>query len=213
MDRCCIALIIPAYNEAQTITCVVKSALLYGQPIVVDDCSSDATAELAKQAGAIVVPHEANKGYDATLNSGFVEAVARGYEVIVTLDADGQHSPLSIPMFINKINKGASIVFGVRMSRPRIAENLFAWYTSYRYGVKDPLCGMKGYRCEVYKELGYFDSYRSIGTELALYGVKKGFTFDQVSIEIKERLDEPRFGRLARANFLIFRAMMIDLFR
>lgn len=212
MDRSRIALVIPAYNEARTIYHVVKAALEYGQPIVVDDCSSDETADLAIQAGALVVSHNVNKGYDAALNSGFAKAKAHNYEFIITLDADGQHDPTLLDRFINGLDQGADVVLGVRNTKPRLAEHIFAFYSRLRYGIQDPLCGMKAYRRSVYEDLGHFDSYRSIGTELALHSVKSKYLVSQIKFIVRDRIDKPRFGRLASANFRILRAMFFDIF-
>ncbi|HTN31739.1 MAG TPA: glycosyltransferase family 2 protein [Pseudomonas sp.] len=213
MVRSGIALIIPAYNEAATIYAVVKSASRYGQPIVIDDCSTDATAELAERAGAVVVRHASNRGYDGALNTGFAEADRREFESIITLDADGQHDPELLSRFIDGLDQGADLVLGVRDRFPRCAERIFALYTRRRYGVHDPLCGMKAYRRSVYQRLGHFDSYKSIGTELALFGVKNNFSFCEIAFVVRDRQDSPRFGRLLSANLRILRAMMRDLFR
>lgn len=213
MDRSRIALVIPAYNEAGTIFDVVKAASVYGQPIVVNDCSSDATAEIAKRAGAIVVSHAKNMGYDGALNSGFAEAQHGGYECIITLDADGQHDPTLLTRFIEALEQGADLVLGVRNKRPRLAEHVFALYARARYGIHDPLCGMKAYKHSVYEGLGHFDSYKSIGTELALYGIRTGFAFHQIPFEVRDRIDRPRFGRALSANLRIFRAMVLDFVR
>ena len=93
MDRSRVAIVIPALNESQTIVGVVAAAADYGVPIVVDDGSTDGTAALSIQAGAVVVSHQKNLGYDSALNSGFKKAADLGCEIIVTLDADGQHEP------------------------------------------------------------------------------------------------------------------------
>ena len=53
--------------------------------------------------------------------------------------------------FIDMIDSGADIVIGVRNERARFSEHFFAWYTSFRFGIKDPLCGMKAYRIAIYK--------------------------------------------------------------
>lgn len=209
MERSRIALIIPAYNEAATIRGVVKTASKYGDTIVVDDCSHDGTADLARQAGAVVVSNPRNLGYDGALNSGFSEAYLRGYEIIITLDADGQHDPSLLVRFIEALDAGAELVIGVRDKKPRLAEHLFALYSRYRYGIYDPLCGMKAYHRSVYEGLGWFDSYKSIGTELAIFGVKKGFVVKQVEFTVRDRLDAPRFGRLFSANVRIVRAMIL----
>jgi glycosyltransferase involved in cell wall biosynthesis len=212
MDRSRVALVIPAYNEEKTIANVVIATVQYGQPIVVNDCSSDATSKIASDAGAVVVDHVVNRGYDGALNSGFAEAIKRGYEVIITLDADGQHDPDLIRLFLSEIESGADVVLGVRDKRPRFSEHLFAFYTNLRYGVLDPLCGMKAYKSVVYDRQGFFDSYNSIGTQLALYAVRNRYAMKQVKFVVRDRLDQPRFAKLFNANMKILRAMLIDIF-
>lgn len=211
MDRSRVALVIPAFNEAATINSVVKEALVYGQPIVVNDCSTDDTAIVAKAAGAVVVNHKVNQGYDGALNSGFKEATRQKYDFIITLDGDGQHDPSLLLDFITRLENGASLVLGIRSSKARVAEHIFAFYTRIRYGVLDPLCGMKGYRRDIYESVGYFDSYMSIGTELTLRAISSGVAFEQVHIHVRERVDTPRFGSLISANLKIFRALLIWL--
>ncbi|OZT73246.1 glycosyltransferase family 2 protein [Vreelandella boliviensis] len=213
MDRSRIALVIPAYNEAETIFDVVSAALNYGQPIVVNDSSNDATSEKASSAGAYVVSHAKNMGYDKALNSGFKEALRRGFEVVVTIDADGQHEPGLISQFLDSIDSGADLVLGVRNKRPRFAEHVFAYYTKFRYGINDPLCGMKAYKISVYESLGHFDSYGSIGTELAIYAARRGFCYSQVDFSVKDRIGRSRFGGSFVANFRILRSLFIDIVR
>ena len=213
MDRSRIAIVIPAFNESSTIFDVVKAASEYGHAIVVDDGSSDDTTELAGKAGAIVVSHLNNQGYDAALNTGFAASVSHGYEWIITLDADGQHDPTLLQKFATELAEGADLVLGVRNAMPRVAESLFAFYARIRYGVLDPLCGMKAYRRNVYESLGHFDSYRSIGTELALHAARNKFIIRQVKFKVKERYGQPRFGRVFEANIRILRAMVVDILK
>lgn len=213
MDRYRIALVIPAFNEALTIYDVVINASKFGQPIVVDDCSRDDTGELAKKAGAIVVTHEFNQGYDGALNSGVSHAFSLGFEFIVTLDADGQHDPSVLSLFVRAIDDHCDLILGIRNKKPRFAEHIFAFYAQLRYGICDPLCGMKGYRRTVYDSLGYFDSCKSIGTELALHALREGFLFKQIFLTVNNRVDQPRFGGLLSSNLKIMRALLIDLFQ
>ncbi len=213
MDRSRIGIVIPALNESATIEGVVKGAIRYGTPIVVDDGSKDNTSQLATDAGAIVVSHNQNRGYDFALDSGFKKADELGVEIIITLDADGQHDPSLIQKFIDGIDAGADIVVGERHDRQRFSEHLFAWYTNFRFGIKDPLCGMKAYRKEVYNSLGHFDSYGSIGTELMIYAARNHFIFNQVFIQVRERQGKPRFGQLFTANYKIISAMLFSLWR
>jgi glycosyltransferase involved in cell wall biosynthesis len=213
MERYRIGIVIPAFNESTTIREIVNAVKIYGIPIVVNDGSTDDTAGLAAQAGAIVVSHPLNQGYDSALNSGFIKANELACEVVITLDADGQHDPSLVQHFIDYIDKGADIVVGLRSRKQRFSEHLFAWYTTLRFQIKDPLCGMKAYRISVYKDLGYFDSYGSIGTQLMLFAAKHKCKIDQIPFIVKERDGKSRFGQLLSSNLKILRAMAFSISR
>ncbi len=91
-----ITAILPAYNEEISIGSVILRARQHAdRVIVIDDGSSDATAEVARLAGAEVICHPENRGKGAALKTGFKAAI--GADVIVTMDADGQHDPAEIP--------------------------------------------------------------------------------------------------------------------
>lgn len=213
MDRCRIAIVIPAFNEAATIGSVISSVSQYGKPIVVDDGSSDETSQLASSLGASVVGHAVNRGYDQAINSGFVRAEELDCEYVITIDADGQHDPSLLLRFIGSLDSGADVVIGVRDRCQRLAEHIFAWVAEKKWGIQDPLCGMKAYRIGLYKEVGHFDSYGSIGTELALYAAKNGKRIVQLPVKIRERIDAPRFGRIFSANRRILYALWVGLLR
>ena len=211
MDRLRIALVIPALNEAATIAAVVRGALRYGTCVVVDDGSTDTTAAVAREAGALVISHATNRGYDAALDSGCKAAATIPCDAIITLDADGQHNPSLLSQFVDALGNGADMVLGVRNQRPRLAEHVFAWYTKWRFGIEDPLCGMKGYRMDVYRALGHFDQKGSIGTELMVYAARRGLKIASVPFIVGERVDQPRFGRKLSANLKIFRALWLAI--
>ncbi len=202
------AIVIPAYNEAQTIGQVVRGVSGFGTAIVVDDASSDDTAEAARQAGAVVVHHKINTGYDGAIESGFAEANRRGAEAVVTFDADGQHDHSCLAAFIDALEGNvADLVIGIRPDPARWSEALFGWYTRTRYGVPDILCGMKGYRMELYQRNGRFDSFRSIGTELAMFGLRNRVRVLSLPVPITPRADTPRFGSRLRSNMRIIAAL------
>jgi glycosyltransferase involved in cell wall biosynthesis len=213
MDRSRVAIVIPALNESSTIAEVVKAAIKYGIPIVVDDGSTDGTSDFAHQAGGTVISHGCNRGYDAALASGFKKASEIGFDLIITLDADGQHDPSLIQKYIEKVDAGADVVVGIRSMRQRLAEHVFAWYTGCRYGINDPLCGMKAYKKKVYQALGHFDSYGSIGTELMLFAAKNSYRLDEVPFVVRERSGTSRFGKVLSGNYKIFRAMLLSFWR
>jgi glycosyltransferase involved in cell wall biosynthesis len=107
--------IIPAYNEEKRIINVIKKTKKYvDKVIVVDDGSKDKTAEIAKKAGAEVIKYEKNRGKGYATKLGLNEIISLKPEIIVLLDADGQHDPEYIPYFIDAIKNGADYVYGKR---------------------------------------------------------------------------------------------------
>ena len=95
---------IPAFNSEETIGRIVKDCLLYVDEVIVcDDGSTDNTAEFAEKNGAEVVKHEKNYGYGAALITLFDKAREKNPDVMVTLDADGQHIPEFIPQLIARL--------------------------------------------------------------------------------------------------------------
>ena len=201
--------VIPAFNEAETIAAVVAGVQAHvADVIVVDDHSADATGAEAKRAGAIVIRNAANLGYDGSLNAGFAEAARRGAGIVLTFDADGEHDPADVPRLIAPIAQDrADIVAGQRPRLAGPAEKIFAFYTRLRYGIADPLCGLKAYRRSVYDAVGQFDTVQSIGTELMIKGLHRKFRLALVPIALHRRTDTSRFyARRLRANLKILRA-------
>ena len=113
--------LIPAYNEEAVIGEVVAGTLRQIENvIVVDDGSTDATADLAAAAGAEVVRLARNRGKAGAVMAGFAAALARGYEAVVMLDADGQHLPEEIPRVLAPVLSGeADMVVGSRFLEVR----------------------------------------------------------------------------------------------
>jgi glycosyltransferase involved in cell wall biosynthesis len=105
--------LIPAYNEEERIGKVVKKTLKYCDVIVIDDGSMDDTGKRAEEKGAFVIKHEKNRGKGDALITGFNYALKNNYDIIITLDADGQHDPSEIPNFLKKIDK-YDIIIGAR---------------------------------------------------------------------------------------------------
>jgi len=107
--------VIPAYNEESMISEVIHRVKKFTKNIiVVDDGSKDKTSKVDKKAGAFVLRHKINLGQGAARMTGCEAAWRMGAEVVVTLDADGQHNPIHISKFVKKIAEGYDIVFGQR---------------------------------------------------------------------------------------------------
>jgi glycosyltransferase involved in cell wall biosynthesis len=209
MDKFQVAIVIPAFNEEDTISNVVQSVKKYGVVIVVNDASTDNTKKLATKAGAVVVNHNRNKGYDSALNSGFDKADQLNLDAVITFDADGQHSSNALPVYIGLLEEGIAVVLGVRPKTQRFSEYIFKIYTKNKYNWQDPLCGYKGYSMKLYRDRTCFDIHKSIGTELALYGIRSGYSYRQVDLDISQRFDKPRFSSVFGANIKILRALFL----
>lgn len=110
-----ILVLIPAYNEGEHVAPVVRQALTLFPVLVVDDGSTDRTAAYAEAAGAEILAQRPNQGKGAALLAGFAAALERGYDAVITLDADGQHDPAEIPAFTAAYREqGADLVIGQR---------------------------------------------------------------------------------------------------
>lgn len=111
-------LVIPAYNEAGGIRKVldrIAEAGFAGEIVVIDDGSADGTAEIARAAGVTVLRHPFNMGYGAALQTGYKYAIGRGAELLVQMDADGQHDPREIQLLVEPIAAGElDLVVGSR---------------------------------------------------------------------------------------------------
>lgn len=107
---------VPCFNEERFIGSVVLKTRQYiGRVLVVDDGSSDITAEVAEAAGAVVIKHQQNSGKAEALNTAFAAASALDVDVLVVLDGDGQHRPEEIPALVEALtDEGADIVIGSR---------------------------------------------------------------------------------------------------
>ena len=202
-----LAILIPALNEAGTITEVVAGARGHGHVFVIDNGSIDGTAEAARAAGAEVVRLE-QPGYDAALNAGFARADELGLDYALTMDADGQHDAADITRFMDALEQGNAVVYGVRSGPKRLAEHLFALVTHLGWGIRDPLCGMKAYQMQLYRQRGHFDACSSIGTELLLFATRSGMPVMGIDISVSARTDQPRFGNPIRANLMLLGAML-----
>ncbi len=150
--------VIPAFNEARRLPGVLAT-LTRAHPdlavLVVDDGSRDETAARAREAGARVAVHPFNLGYAAALQTGYRFAVQEGFELVIQMDADGQHDPASISTVRRALDEGADLVLGSRFLgggtyRPPLARlvgiKLFGGLTSLLLGqkIRDATTGFQG---------------------------------------------------------------------
>lgn len=110
-----ILVLIPARNEMQTIGPIVEAVKAKLPVLVIDDGSTDGTADCARRAGAEVVSHSINQGKGAALKTGFSLALEKGYKAVITMDADGQHDPEDLDKILNtNRHRQADLIIGER---------------------------------------------------------------------------------------------------
>ncbi len=200
--------IIPAFNEEDDIAQVVKAITPRYPVIVIDDGSSDGTFRAAYDAGATVVSHPRNLGYDAALHTGILHAISCKFEFAITLDADGQHDPALVDHFQAELQKGYKLIVGKRDVMSRWSEYLFSFVASNVWGLQDPLCGMKGYHLPSLVKLPTLRSYDSVGTELAISLVKSGVSALNINVRTRPRSGASRFGGSISGNVKILKALI-----
>jgi glycosyltransferase involved in cell wall biosynthesis len=188
-----VLVVIPALNANPTIARIVTEARsVYEDVLVVDDGSSDGTGAAAATAGAQVVRHEVNQGKGAALSTAFAWALERGYEAVVTLDADGQHVPSEIPRFIDRWRAtGADLVIGSRrhlfggMVRRRRMANIFsANAISFAAGRKidDPQSGFRLYSANLLRNVQLKGTRFDAESEVIVRAGRQGMKIESIPI-------------------------------
>ncbi len=190
-----LTVLIPAYNAAASLPGVIGGVQPYVPPqdvLVVDDGSSDGTRAAAERAGVHVVSHPVNRGKGAALKTGFSWALDRGYEAVITMDADGQHDPESVPDFIRKWKEsGADLVVGSRMADRRgmplervCSNTLTSWVISRRAGqrIEDSQSGYRLIAAEVLRRVSLETDGYEMESELLIKAARSGFQVTSVPI-------------------------------
>jgi glycosyltransferase involved in cell wall biosynthesis len=200
-------IIIPAYNEVNTLPKILKKISSNFFKLVIDDCSSDNTYLKAKNLCDKIIRLKKNSGVDKAINAGFNFAIKNKFKYIITIDADGQHDPRYINQIETLLKKSYDLVITQRESFPRFSEKIFSIYTNYFYRTPDLLSGMKGFSYKLAKKYGCYDTINSIGTELAVYGIINRFRHTTIKIRIKNREDNSRLGGFLKGNLRILKAL------
>lgn len=203
-------IVIPAHNEAETIEGVIRGIKKYLKRIVVvDDCSTDATAQYVKKTGVVYIKNTTQLGYTKTLEKGIKKAFALGAEYVITFDADGEHRHQNIPVFLRTIEQQKpDLILGKRDRKNRAIEYLIGFYTQVIFGFADPFCGMKAYPKKTFRKWRHLedDGIYSIATQLSIRAVKSGCRFVELPVLTKKRIDQSRFATQLRGNWLELQA-------
>ena len=186
---------IPAFNESDFIENVVKKSLEYADKVIVcDDGSTDDTAKLAQEVGAIVISHEENKGYGAAITTLFNYARDEKAEIMITLDGDGQHNPSQVPSLIDAITShDVDVSVGSRFLGDTSASNyrktgIKIITSAVNYGtnlkISDSQSGFRAYSKKAINAIHPTEEGMAVSTEILLKISNKGLSIAEVPIDI-----------------------------
>ena len=158
-----VSIVLPAKNETGAVGQTVgrlRALMPDVEIIVVNDGSTDDTATVARSAGALVVNHPYSKGNGAAIKTGARSALG---EVLVFMDADGQHDPADIPRLLDKLAQGYDMVVGARQRGSQasvgrgLANRFYNWFASYMTGhkIEDLTSGFRAVRADKFREFLY----------------------------------------------------------
>ncbi len=207
--RQCVA-VIPCFNEAGRIVEVVHGVQRYLPTVlVVDDGSTDATAERALAAGAEVLRQPANHGKGAALRAGWQAAREHGFAWALTLDGDGQHAPEEIPAFFDCAERtGAALVSGERMSHPAgmpwVRRQVNRWLSrrlSKLTGVRlaDTQCGFRLVNLDAWSRTTLSTGRYEVESEMLLAFLAAGHKVEFVPVRVIYRTERSKINPVVDA--------------
>jgi len=203
-----LSIIIPAFNEEKTIEAVIKEipqefpSIDKKEIIVIDDGSTDKTAEIAKNCGAVVFSFKKNQGLAKAISFGFSKCVENNSDIMVILDADNQYDSKEIPLILNPIiQKKADIVLGDRQikkldhmpNQKKIGNQIASKALSILMGMKisDGQTGFRAFNRESMKRIHLFSNY-TYTQETIMQAKFKNLKIIEVPITFRKRFDESR---------------------
>jgi glycosyltransferase involved in cell wall biosynthesis len=191
-----LAALVPAYDCARTIAAVVRDvAELCPAVLVIDDGSSDDTATIAREAGARVIRHEANRGKGAALRSGLLALLADGFTHAFTVDGDGQHLAAEMPRLIDESRSDpAAIVLGERRIAPeqevapikRFGNDFANWWVSLAAGrtLNDTQTGFRIYPIQATLDLAPQAERYQFESEVLILAARRGIDIRSCQVAV-----------------------------
>lgn len=202
--KCCV--LIPTYNNAQTLGKVIQSVLEFTeQVLVVNDGATDASPEILKMFPQLnVLTHEHNKGKGVALRNGFNFARQKGYSYCITIDSDGQHNAEDIPVFIDKLETSPdSIIMGARNmkqssipGKSSFGHKVSNFWFRFETGINlpDTQSGYRLYPLQVLKPIYFFTTKFEFEIEVIVKAAWRGIPVVSVPVSVYYAPKETRIS-------------------
>jgi glycosyltransferase involved in cell wall biosynthesis len=203
LDKTNTLVIVPAYNEQDSIVSVIEEIKATGFSfVVIDDGSTDETRNRAIAAGARTISLPFNTGVGGSLKCGFQYALKNGYRAVIQCDADGQHPPTEFENLVGKANQGGfGMVLGNRFferdmtesnKRKKFAIRLFRKLIYWKSGqrISDPTCGLKIVRHPLLEHFANHFPSNFLGDtfEAAFVASKENYLIGETFVTIRPRI-------------------------
>lgn len=220
--------VIPAYNEGNAISGVLKDLKSHGYKnlVVVDDGSKDKTGEIARKSGAVVLSHIINRGLGAALGTGFAYAKEHNFKSLVTFDADGQHEAKDVKDLLKEIeNESADVVVGKRpinsKNTPlsRKLANLLAnivTYTFFGVWTNDSQSGLRAFSKQALEKIQIKTDRMEVSSEFFKEIHQHNLKYKEIDIRAiytDYSLTNSKQGSVGRSSFSIGYKMLLRVFR
>ncbi|WP_192986719.1 glycosyltransferase family 2 protein [Carnobacterium mobile] len=216
-----ILIVIPAFNEEKSILPVLedlKKNLQGYDYIVVNDGSSDRTAEICKENEVPLIDLPVNLGLSGAFSTGMKYAKKHGYDGVIQFDADGQHLSEFIPKMVSEMSKGSNIVIGSRfvenkkpMSLRMLGSFLISFVIKLTTGkkIQDPTSGMRLFDKKIIEE---FATSLNVTPEpdTVSYLIKRGVKVSEIQVEMEDRIAGESYLNFTRSiKYMIRMAVSI----
>jgi glycosyltransferase involved in cell wall biosynthesis len=189
-----ICVIIPTYNESRAIANLINQITKLGlEVIIIDDGSADDTVKIATACGAKVLTNQRNMGKGASLIKGYNFALARGFDAVISMDGDGQHSPDDLLAFIQKARNSQSVlIVGNRMGKTKgmpvsrlITNFLMSKFISLivKQHIPDTQCGFRLAKKELLMRIDLSTSKYETESEVLIKAAHLGFKIESIPVK------------------------------
>jgi len=201
-----LVILIPAYNEVKNLSKILKYKYNY---LIIDDGSNDGTANLIKKNKSNYIKNFTNIGYEKSLIKGLHYLKKKNFKYVLTIDGDGEHPINKIKkIYFLAFNKKADLIICNRKSKNRLLEDLLSLFFQVRFGLRDPLSGMKMYYMpKIIKLINKIDK-DSFLVDLIIMLIKKKCKILNYEITTKKKFSESKIGY----NFTV-QLKILKLFR